>query len=155
MAFPIFTPEVPALGAGEIQNRSASIILSQTSFASDLTAGLFVRWDGDTLQRVDGTATPSLVGVAVRDLGAAFNAQLYPELAPSYTEHLYQGAITVTVKAGEEPEMFGAVYVSNEGDEDDGKATSTDTDVASTAIFLQEKKPVTATEDGVWLVLLG
>ncbi len=152
MAFETFTPEIPALGAGEIQNREASTILSQTSFASDLVAGLFVRWDGSTLQKVDGSATPDIVGVAVRDYGASFPAALSPDVGPQYSEHLYKGCITVTVKAGETPALFGDVYVSNAGDADDGKATATDTDLATTAKFIQEKKPVTGSTDGVWLV---
>jgi len=148
------TSEIPAISAGVIQNREASVILSAQEFG-DLEAGLFVKFEAGSLEKVDGSADPELVGVALRDLGASFPAALSPDVVQSYSEYAYKGLVTVTVKADEAPAVHGDVFVSNAGDADDGKATATGTDLATSAKFIQEKKPVTATQDGVWLVYVG
>lgn len=152
-----FTSQVPALGAGEVKKSILS--LSADTFAADLVAGLFVRQDTSVtdkiaLAKVDGSATPAIVGVATRELGTSFAAELSPDVDSSYSTYLRKGLVTVTVKAGETPASLGDVFVSNAGDADDGKATATGTDEAVSAVFIEEVQPVTGSADGVWLVEL-
>lgn len=126
---------------------SCNIVLSATTFEDGLLVGRFAKLDTGSIDNVDGSATPTLAGVVLRNAaspvedGAAIDGSLY-----SQVEYQRQGLVTVDVKTGETPAQFGAVYVSNAGDADDGLATATGTDEATTAEFIEE----VATD--VWLI---
>lgn len=136
------------VGAGE-RYGSNQVVLSATTFENGLRVGRFAKLDTGSIDNMDGSATPTIAGVvlrnvanAVEDLGTIDSA-LY-----SQVEYVRQGLVTVEVKTGETPVQFGAVYASNAGNADDGKATATNTDVATGAEFIQE------IQTGVWLVRL-
>lgn len=154
-----FTTNIAALGAGEVKDLNSLQVLSADTFVDGIESGLFVRQDtavttNIALSKVDGTATPTILGVAVRDMSATFGALLSPAVTKSNSDVAVKGLITVVVKAGETPVSSGAVFVSNAGDADDGKATATGTDVATNATFLKQIKEATGATDGVWTVQL-
>jgi len=134
------------VGAGE-RYGEADIVLTALTFEDNLKVGRFAKLDTGSLDNVDGSATPVFAGVVLRnpanpveDAGVIDSA-LYPQV-----EYLRQGLVTVDVKAGETPALFGRVYVSNAGDANDGLATATNTDEPVNAEFITE------VQSGVWLI---
>lgn len=136
--------------AGERFDPNSALVLTADDFENGLRVGRFAKIDSGSLDNLDGSATPVLAGVVLRKVSnpveddATIDSALF-----SQVEYQRQGLVTVAVKAGESaPSLFGAVYVSNAGNADDGLATSTNTDVATNAEFIREVRA------GVWLVNL-
>lgn len=151
MSFPNSpTNDLQALGGGE-RFASTIAILTADDFEDGLRVGRFAQIAAGRLDNMDGTATPNIAGVVLRNVstpvedGTTLDADLYHQ-----ADYARGGFVTVDVKDGETPPaMFGAVYVSNAGDADDGLATSTDTDLTVNAEFIRE------VQVGVWLVYLA
>jgi len=115
-------------GAGEVSKYKSFDALPMATFESGLVAGRFCKLDTGSFDNVDGSATPTIAGVVMR----------VPENPieddDTYTDGLGRantlsvvrnGYVTVTVKTGDTPAMFGTVYVDNTGAADYGKATTT------------------------------
>lgn len=136
------------VGAGE-RYGSNHVILTALDFEDSLKVGRFAKLDTGSLDNVDGSASPVFAGVVLRNPaapvedGAVVDADLY-----SQVEYIRQGLVTVDVKSGETPALFGRVYVSNAGDANDGLATATNTDEAVNAEFIAE------VQSGVWLIYM-
>lgn len=136
------------VGAGE-RYGSNQVVLSATTFQNGLVVGRFAKLDTGSIDNMDGSATPTIAGVVLRNVANAVeddgtvDSALYSQI-----EYVRQGLVTVRVKTGETPVQFGAVYASNAGDANDGMATATGTDIATGAEFIQE------IQAGVWLVRL-
>lgn len=134
------------VGAGE-RLGTVHAIFAATDFEDGLRVGRFAKWDTNRLDNFDGSATPVIAGVVLRNVAnpvedlATIDATLY-----SQVEYMRQGLVTVRVKAGETPAKFGRVYISNAGDANDGMATATNTDVDANAEFVEE------VQTGVWLI---
>jgi len=137
------TQDVVQVGAGERWG-SQNIILAEKDYVDGLKVGRFAQYKAGELTNLDGTASPVIAGVVLRNVaspieyGAVFNKELVQQ-----ANYLRVGLTTVDVKDGETPTKFGAVYADNAT----GEATATDTDIATGAEFIQEVK------DGVWLIL--
>lgn len=137
-----------AVGAGE-RYGSVNIIFTATTFEDNLKVGRFAKLDAGSLDNMDGSATPTIAGVVLRNVaspvedGGVIDADLYGQC-----EYLRDGLVTVEVKTGETPAMFGEVFASNAGDADDGKALAVQggTGIATGSEFIRE---VSA---DVWLV---
>lgn len=149
MAFnsPITTDFI-RVGGGYRYNAKADLILTATEFEDGLVTGRFAKLDTGSIDNFDGSATPEVAGIVLRDVtlpiedGATVSGDLYQQV-----EYARKGLFSVEVKDGEDPALFGQVYVSNAGDADDGKATATNTDEEAVGWeFIEEVKP------GVWLV---
>ena len=131
--------------AGGERFGTANVVLSATTFENGLKTGRFAKLDAGSLDNLDGSLTPTIAGVVLRNVagalesGATIDSSLYNQV-----EYLRAGLVTVDVKAGEIPAKFGAVYASNTT----GEATATTTDIATGAEFIEEVK------SGVWLVRL-
>jgi len=144
-----FSNEIGAVAGGE-RFGSSNIILSNTVFEDKLKIGRFAKLDTAQIDNMDGSATPSIVGVILRDEaraiedGAVIDKELYSQI-----NYIRSGLVSVDVKTGETPALLGRVYVSNAGDANDGLATATNTDVAVNAEFIQE------IQTGVWLIYLN
>lgn len=134
------------VGAGE-RLGVTHLILSATSFEDGLKVGRFAKLDTGRLDNFDGSATPVIAGVVLRNVAnpvedlATIDSALF-----SQVEYQRQGLVTVDVKTGETPAKFGRVYISNAGDANDGLATATNTDVDANAEFIEE------VQAGVWLI---
>lgn len=137
------------IGAGE-RHGLTQVILTALTFEDNLKVGRFAKLDTGSLDNFDGSATPVPAGVVLRNVaapvedGAVIDADLY-----SQVEYVRQGLVTVNVKAGETPGLFGRVYISNAGDANDGLATATNTDEAVNAEFISE------VQDDVWLIYVN
>lgn len=134
------------VGAGE-RHGQAQIIFTALDFEDNLRIGRFAKLDAGSLDNMDGSATPVIAGVVLRNVaapvedGGVVDADLY-----SQVEYMRGGLVTVDVKTGETPTIFGKVYASNAGDANDGLATANAADVPTNAEFIME------VQDGVWLI---
>jgi len=136
------------VGGGE---RGDNVIaLTATTFENGLKVGRFAKLDTGSIDNMDGSATPVIAGVVLRNVanavedGATIDSALYSQI-----EYARQGLITVDAKAGETPTLFDRVYVSNAGDANDGLATVTNTDVAVNAEYIM------TIQTNVWLIYLN
>lgn len=147
MSFPTgYLADPTDVGGGE-RFGSNLVILGTDTFENGLKVGRFAKLDTGSIDNFDGSATPVVAGVVLRDVANAIEAggtideDYYSDIA-----YMRQGLVSVDVKTGETPAPFGRVYASNDGDVNDGLATATNTDVDTNAEFIQEVKP------GTWLI---
>jgi len=133
------------VGAGERWGNS-HLILTAREFEDGLLVGRFAQLLNGVLSNLDETAEPVLAGVVLRNPAApvedegTVDADLYGQV-----EYVRRGPVTVRVAEGETPAQFGRVYVDNAT----GEATADDTDVPTSAEFIEE------VQDGVWLIDLA
>lgn len=138
-----------AVGGGERVGKNHTILTALT-FENNLKVGRFAKLDTGSLDNLDGSATPVIAGVVLRDVarpvedGGVIDNTLY-----SQAEYAREGLVTVDVKTGETPAQFDLVYISNAGDANDGLATATGTDLAVNAEFIKE------VQTDVWLISLN
>lgn len=150
MSFPQGQLDDPQnIGAGE-RHGQLQVVLTALDFEDGLKVGRFAKLDAGSLDNFDGSVSPVPAGVVLRNVanpvedGSTIDAAIY-----SQVEYMRQGLVTVDVKTGETPDLFGRVFVSNAGDANDGLATATNTDVAVNAEFIMEAQP------GVWLIYVN
>lgn len=126
----------------------SATVISFTDFENGLKVGRFAKFDSGSIDNVDGSATPEIAGVVKRNAtnpiedGDTIDNTLFEKV-----DVMISGTMTVDVKPGETPAPYGAVFVSNAGDANDGLAM-TSAGEATSAIFLEE-----VTTD-VWLIAL-
>lgn len=144
----LFSTDIEAVNGGEVQENFQSIILTSDNFADDLIVGRFAKIVSGELVALDGTATPLIAGIVLRDHSQPIEQG--DVIDEDYAQHvLYSrsGMFTVNVTAAADPTIFDTVYASNQGDAEDGLATEVTTDNAATNCeFIKEIK------SGVWLV---
>jgi len=149
MAFPTGALLDPQLqGAGE-RSGSTQTILTTTVFQNLLKIGVFAQLKAGSIANMDGTATPTIAGVVLRNVSAPIESGgVVDNTIYQQVEYMRQGLVTVQVMAGVVPVQFQPVYASNvlaTG----GQATNIATgNIATGAEFINEIKP------GVWLVRL-
>ena len=142
------TDDLQKVGGGE-QYKNVVALTSDT-FEDGLKVGRFAKLDTGSIDNMDGSATPVIAGVVLRNVanavedGATIDADLYSQI-----EYARQGFVTVDAKAGETPSLFDRVYVSNAGDANDGLATVTNTDVAVNAEYIM------TIQTNVWLIYIN
>jgi hypothetical protein len=138
------------VGGGE-RFGSTNIVLAARTFEDSLKVGRFAKLDTGSLDNIDGSVTPVLAGVVLRNAanpvedGAVIDADLYDQV-----EYQRQGLVSVDVAAAATPAQFGTVFVSNQGDANDGLALSAAAagDVTADAEFIEELAT------NVWLIRL-
>lgn len=149
MAFSLgYLPDPQRVGTGERFDPASALFLTTTEFEDQLQIGRFAKVDTNRLDNMDGSATPVLAGVVLRKPSQPIEQNpVIDKSLFSMVEFQRRGLVTVEAKDGETPPDFlGDVYVSNAGDADDGKLTSTDTDVAVSASFVK------VIRTNVWLI---
>jgi hypothetical protein len=130
------------VGAGEL-GAGPYIALSTGTFEDGLKIGRFCKLDTGSIDNLDGSDTPTIAGVVLRNAAGpvedagTIDGDLYGQV-----QYIRQGLVTVDVKDDETPAAFGSVYV----DADTGEATATNTDLETSAEFIEE------ITDGVWLI---
>lgn len=133
-------------GAGEIYG-SNSVVLARESFEDDLKVGRFAKLDSGRIDNLDGSATPVIAGVVMRNVanvledGETIDSAVFEQI-----NLVSQGLVTVKVKAGETPSFLGKVYASNAGDASDGLAITGSSGVDTNAVFIEE------VDTNVWLI---
>ena len=136
--------------AGEDRGLSG-ISLTARVFENGLRVGRFAKLDSGSLDNMDGSASPVVAGVVLRQAanpvedGDTIEADLYKQV-----EYKRSGLVSVEVVSGDTPATFGPVFVNNVAGADAGKATTTDdgTTEPTNAEWVEE----VATD--VWLVRL-
>jgi hypothetical protein len=160
-------PEVVQIDEGEVLATSPHNIDSFDKFEDGLKIGLFAKLDSGSVDNLDGSATPLLVGVAKRKINKAIGSDTYVTtpvdgLVDKVADVCNLGRITVKVVAGITPTMGETVYAYNNTDNDTaswGMATynATDLDLAGTtavanattsAVFNKE------VQTGIWVVTI-
>jgi hypothetical protein len=141
---------ITRVGAGEIYGTSP-IILSMDNFEDGLKVGRFAKYDNGRVDNIDGSATPSIAGLVLRNITTALeDGSTLTTKHNAHVDLLRIGLATVEVKSGDTPAFNGPVYVVNTATDDAGKATTSSTStVATNARFIQEVKA------GVWLIELS
>lgn len=138
--------DMPNVGAGE-RFGTCKTILSAVTFEDGLKTGRFAKLDTGSIDNFDGSATPVVAGVVLRDIPGPVEADGTIDAdTATKIEYIRQGLVTVDVKTGETPALFDRVYISNDGDANDGLATATNTDIDANAEFIME------VSSGVWLI---
>lgn len=136
-----------------------SIVLSTASWEEGLIIGRFAQIKAGVLSNMDGTATPVVAGVVLRELnslielpgeaGAAVTNLLISETVQDYVR---QGLVTVKLAAGAAtPTMFAPVYAVNEAaNAENGNVTPTSagTTVETNGEFIEQ------IQAGIWSVRL-
>ena len=136
--------DIQKWGAGEKQGQ-AHTILTFDNFETGLIQGRFCKLDTGRIDNLDGSATPVIPGVVLRnpagpvESGSTISTTYYNQI-----EVVHTGLVTIDVASGETPAAFGRVYAKNTT----GEATATDTDIETNAIFIEEVK------SGVWLIFM-
>lgn len=145
------TDDIQPVGSGERLGTS-NIVLTADTFEDNLIFGRFAKLDSGSLDNVDGSATPEIAGIVLRNTaypvedGDAIDSDLYTNV-----EYGRFGLYTVQIVSGDTPARFGSVFVHNLDDADAGKATTTDSadTVGVNAEFIHE------VDSDVWLVALN
>lgn len=131
------TGNVAQIGAGEMLSDS-KITLAFTEFEDLLKIGRFAKVDAGSLDNLDSSATPVIAGVVMRNVANSVESDsVFKQSLNSFVNVARSGLVTVEVKTGETPTVFGAVFASNAGDADDGKAL-TAAGEATNAEFVEE-----------------
>jgi len=139
------------IGGGELLG-DVHVILSSNDFEDGLRVGRFAQYvsGSPSLKNMDGSASPVIAGIPKRHLGRSVEAgDAIDATYQSHVDNVRLGLVTVDVKSGEDPSRFGRVYVSNNGDSDDGLATADSADLEVNAMFIHE------VGDGAWLIMLN
>jgi len=152
MVFSTLTYTDPqAIGGGELKG-DVHVILSSKDFEDGLRVGRFAQYvsGSPSLKNMDGSASPVIAGIPKRHLGRSVEAgDSIDATYQTHVDYVRFGLVTVDVKSGEEPSRFGRVYVSNNGDADDGLATADSANLEVNAMFIHE------VGDGAWLIMLN
>lgn len=155
-------PEVVQIGEGEVLTTSPHNIDSFDKFEDGLKIGLIAKLDAGSIDNLDGSATPVLVGVPKRRVNKAINSDTYVTtpvngLADKVADVCDLGRVTVlmtdTAVAAASAVMGDQVYVINgSGNADNGKVTNnsgeTEALIVTGAVFNKEKK------SGVWVITI-
>ena len=131
MAFSDGTLEaVVDLSEGEVIASSPHNIDSFDKFENGLKVGHFAKLDTGSIDNLDGSATPFLIGVPKRKINKAIDSQVYVSVADAQglkdanTDVLNFGRITVAATAASVPTVGAQVYVINGvANADNGKVT--------------------------------
>jgi len=143
-----YSSDIANVGAGE-RYGAGNVELNTTVFEDGIVVGRFAKLETGSIDKLDGSATPTIAGVVIRNVasdledGDTVDSDIYSQI-----DYVHSGLVTVAVKTGETPTLLERVYVSNDGGANDGLATATNTDVAVNAEFIKEMKT------DVWLIYI-
>jgi len=155
-------PEVVQIDEGEVLTTSPHNIDSFDKFEDGLKIGLIAKLDTGSVDNLDGSATPLLVGVPKRKVNKAIGSDTYVAtpvngLADKVADVCDFGRVTVlmtaTAVAAATAEQGAQVYVINGvANADNGKVTDnvaeTEALIVTGAVFNREKK------SGVWVITI-
>lgn len=127
------TNEINAVDAGVFNPNAPTKIDTYTTFEDGLIIGRFAKLDTGSLDNLDGSSTPVIGGVVLRNTnndiiqGSTFTTT--GDGAVISVDGITYGLVTVDVVDGDTPAKFGAVYAVNASGSgaNFGKATTTST----------------------------
>jgi hypothetical protein len=143
--------EYNELGSGEVLASMPNTIMAFETFEDGLVQGRFCKYDTGSVDNLDGSATPTLAGVTVRDITQATAANTYDSTRTPAGDDVAMvcnfGYVTVDVTDAATPAKYGQVYAVNAATADAGKATNDSGQLeVQGAIFWEEK------DTNVWTV---
>jgi len=155
-------PEVVQINEGEVLTTSPHNIDSFDQFEDGLKIGLIAKLDSGSVDNLDGSGTPLLVGVPKRKINKAIGSDTYIStavngLADKVADICNFGRVTVlmtdTSVAADTAKTGDQVYVINgAANADNGKVTNnsgeTEALIVTGAVFSREKK------SGVWVITI-
>lgn len=134
--------------AGTLQ-QGTHTVLSANKYVDGIAIGRFARIDATVgLTSFDGSATPKVAGVVLRDLGATLDTATYSKPITETVEYARVGMVVVEAVAGQTATIFDDIHINNVAGAEAGKARSDGTGVAANAEFIK----LVATD--VWLIRL-
>ena len=136
-----YLDDIQLVSSGELSGVN-NTVLSATAFEDGLKIGRFAKLDAGSIDNLDGSATPVIAGVVLRNVASAIEDGAVITAANNrQIDYLRAGLCTVDVRAGQTPVMFGAVSA----DATTGEAITVGGESTSFE-FIKEIKA------GVWLV---
>lgn len=145
--------EYNELGSGEVVTSKPYNIEAFETFENGLIQGRFAKYDTGSIDNLDNSATPTIVGVTVRDITQATGENTYDATRTPAGDDVAMvctfGFATVDVVSGDTPARYGIAYAVNASGSgaNFGKATTTSTNnVDSGWVFWEQK------DTNVWLV---
>ena len=143
----------PDLPAGEVITASPYNVSAFELFEDGLIEGRFCKFDAESIDNLDGSATPVIAGIARRKITGEIGTGIYSTTGQEIdqvAEVINFGFATVTVTDTAAPSKYDAVNVINDGTADAGKATDAAVAAgiisAGDVVFWEQKAT------GVWLV---
>ena len=146
----------PDLGAGEVITASPYNVSAFELFEDGLIEGRFCKFDAESIDNLDGSATPVIAGIARRKITGEIGTGIYSTTGQEIdqvAEVINFGFATVTVTDTADPSKYDDVNVINDGTADDGKATEAavaDGIISAGDVVFWEQKAA-----GVWLVRIN
>lgn len=146
MAFKDYTKtEIGAVEAGILNPNISYKADTYTTFEDGLVVGRFAKFDTGSLDNLDGSATPVIGGIVLRNTnndilqGNTFTTT--GDGAVNEVDGITWGLVTVDVVDGDTPAKFGTVYAVNAAGSgaDFGKATTTSTDNVEVAGYFNRE----------------
>lgn len=143
-----FLADPQGTNSGELVGQN-HIVLSAETFEDGLKVGRFAKLDTGSIDNFDGSATPVVAGVVKRYIyNSTEDANLLDQDNHTFIEYIREGLVTVQVKSGDTPALLDRVFISNDGDANDGLATTSNAQVDANAEFIAEVSSDT------WLIYL-
>ena len=140
---------IQAVDSGEEFGTNNGIVSPYTTFEDGISEGRFVKLDSGSIDALDGSETPVVAGVLLREItGAVDSAGTTSTTYQTSVRVKEKGYVTVDATDEAEPSKFDAVYYIN-ATTDTGKVTEDSTATGATAVdayFVREVKT------GVWLI---
>jgi len=119
-------PEITDLLAGEVIKSSPHGVSAFEQFEDGLREGRFVKFDTGSVDNLDGSGSPTVIGIAKRKLTGEIGEGTYTTSglgADDVAEVITFGYATVTVTDAADPSKYDPVYVINANNANAGKAT--------------------------------
>lgn len=140
--------DMPRVNSGELHSATSKTVLCFNFFEDGLLAGRFAKNNGNQIENLDGSATPRIAGVVLRDVTNALeNNDAYRTKTHKKIDVVEEGLVTIDVVDGESPQFGDPVFASNTDDDNRGKALTAGGE-ATNAEFIEEIKT------NVWLIRL-
>ena len=124
--------ESKKLGSGELLRTKPFNVEAFSTFEDGLVMGRFAKYDTDSVDNLDGSATPKIAGIVTRLIGGEQGVTTYRKtgtLVDNVAEVMTTGFATVDVVSGNTPARYGIAYAVNASGSgaNFGKATTTST----------------------------
>lgn len=149
-------PEHLDLPAGEVIKASPHNVSAFELFEDGLVEGRFVKFNSGSIDKLDGSATPVIAGIAKRKITGEIGPGIYSASGAEIdqvAEVINFGFATVTVTDASSPKKYDDVNVINDATAEAGKATESAVAAgiisAGDVVFWEQKAA------NVWLVRIN
>lgn len=131
--------KIADLPAGEVITASPYNVSAFEKFEDGLIEGRFVKFDTESIDKLDASATPIIAGIAKRKVTGEIGTGIYSasgQAIDQVAEVINFGFASVTVTDAATPAKYAPVYTINAATAETGKATQ---DSGATGALLVEE----------------